>query len=112
MGICEDVGQGVCEVVFVLFMVEVSIVGFSLLCLCLIPCWFGVQQASRSKEDLQREDEENEETRQMGKRGGDWARDMEKKMAESQEKKRRHHYEMNRSESDGRWRNEWGNDRI
>ena len=88
MGICEDVGQGVCEVVFVMFMVEVSIVGFALLCLCLIPCWFGVQQASRSKEDLQRENQQNEELRQMGQRGGDWARDMQKRMAETEQKKR------------------------
>ena len=107
MGICEDVGQGVCEVVFVLFMVEVSIVGFSLLCLCLIPCWFGVKEFSRSKEDLQREEESNEELRQMGKRGGDRAR---QQLAEIEESKRRH-YEMNRSESYGR-RSEWGNDRI
>ena len=88
MGICEDVGQGVCEVEFVMFMVEVSIVGFALLCRCLIPCWFGVQQASRSKADLQRENEQNQELREMGQRGGDRAREMLKRIAEMEQKKR------------------------
>jgi hypothetical protein len=38
MGICDNIHPGTCDVIFVLFMIELATVGLSCICLCAVGC--------------------------------------------------------------------------
>ena len=59
MGICEDVSPGACDVIFVLFLIEMSVFGLVLACGCIIPCFAlcnqAVKEANKTPEEIEKE---------------------------------------------------------
>ena len=59
MGICEDVSPGACDVIFILFLIEMSVIGLALICVCIIPCFAlcnqAVKEANKTPEEIEKE---------------------------------------------------------
>ena len=65
MGICEDVSPGTCDGVFIFFLVEMSILGFTLLfTYCLSPCYkiysVVMDEANKTPEQTENENKERQ----------------------------------------------------
>ena len=69
MGICEDVGLGTCDAVFIFFLIEMSLLALILICCCMIPfcalCNLAVKEASKTDEEIAEEKESWERTRRQ-----------------------------------------------
>ena len=69
MGICEDVGPGTCDAVFIFFLIEMSLLALILICCCMIPfcalCKLAVKEASRTDEEIADEKASWEQTRRQ-----------------------------------------------
>jgi uncharacterized membrane-anchored protein len=59
MGIWQDVSPGACDAIFILFLIEMSVIGLALVCICIIPCFAlcnqAVKEANKTPEEIEKE---------------------------------------------------------